>query len=421
MKFGKLTEVRSVLANRSFAVYTTCNSVSMVGVWMQRLAVGWLTWQLTGSEAWIGAIAFADLIPVVLIGPIAGVWVDRPLRRLMIKWCQSIMMLQSILLFLMTVSGLIDIWWLFALVLINGVVSAIYHPVRLSVVPSLVGTKHLMSAVSLTAITFHLARFAGPALGGLVIAWQGIAAAFLAVTISYSVMLIAVFFLSIPSRPWLAAREQRSVMAEMRDGFSYSITNRAIAYVLLIQLALALFARPVGELLPAFVGSVFNMGAEMLAVLTSAMGIGAVFAGLRMLFRDTDRGMVTLLLSATFMSGSMVILFSLVINIWLSAFVICLAAYWVTVCGIVSQTLIQTCVEPSKRGRVVSIWAAIYRGAPGVGALFIGWLAGIYGLAWPNIAAALVCVLTAIWMLGKRTLMRGFFVKCPEQEETGPG
>ena len=173
MASTKLDELRSVLANRAFAVYTTCNSISMVGVWMQRLAVGWLTWQLTQSEFWIGAIAFADLIPVVLVGPLAGVWVDRPLRKKLIKWCQSVMLLQSLLLFVLTASGWINIGWLFLLVLVNGIIAAIYHPVRLSVVPSLVGNQHVGSAVSLTAVTFHLARFTGPALGGVIIAWEG--------------------------------------------------------------------------------------------------------------------------------------------------------------------------------------------------------------------------------------------------------
>ncbi len=405
LKPGKLSEVRSVLTNRAFAAYTWCNSVSMVGVWMQRLAVGWLTWELTGSELWIGAIAFADLLPVVLIGPLAGVWVDRPLRKKLIKWCQSIMLLQSLVLLLLAITHRLDIWLLFSLVLINGIVAAIYHPVRLSVVPSLVDADKLMAAVSLTAVTFHLARFAGPALGGALIAFSGIPAVFLIVALSYSVMLVAVFLIDIPSRKWLATQEKRSVLVELTDGFSYAIKNRAIAYILLIQTVLALCARPVGELLPAFVGSVFSMGAETLAILTSAMGVGAILAGLRLLLWDAPRGLVKLVISSTLMSGVTVILFALTRSIWIATFFILLAAYWVTVCGIASQTLIQTCVDKSKRGRILSIWAAIYRGAPGVGALVIGWLSSIYGLAWPNVLAASCCVLAALWIFTRKSVI----------------
>lgn len=390
----------------------------MVGVWMQRLAVGWLTWQLTESELWIGGIAFADLLPVVLVGPLAGVWVDRPLRKKMIKWCQSIMLVQSLVLFVLVVSGWINIWLLFFLVLINGTVSAIYHPVRLSIVPSLVGQKDLMAAVSMTAVSFHLARFAGPALAGVVIALHGIAATFLAVAFSYSVMLIAVFLIKIPPRPWLDGRKKRTVLAELRDGAAYVLTHRAIAYILLIQIILALCARPVGELLPAFVGSVFSQGAEMLAVLTSAMGVGAVAAGLRLLLWNAGRGLVNLVISSTAMSGIAVIVFSLTPNIWLAAVVICLVAYWITISGISSQTLIQTCVDQSMRGRVLSLWAAIYRGVPGIGALLIGWLSGIYGLAWPNVLVASCCVFAAIWMYQKRKVMDAYFIESPAMKET---
>jgi MFS family permease len=418
LKPGKLADVRSVLGNRAFAVYTCCNSISMVGVWMQRLAVGWLTWQLTESELWIGAIAFADLLPVVLVGPLAGVLVDRPLRRKLIKWCQSIMLLQSLILFSLTVSGQINIWLLFFMVLINGTVAAIYHPVRLSVVPSLVGQQDLMSAVSLTAVTFHLARFAGPALSGVIIVLYGVSATFLAVALSYSVMLIAVFLIKIPGRPWLEGRERHSILTELREGAGYVLTHRAIAYILLIQTILALCARPVGELLPAFVGSVFLQGAEMLAVLTSAMGVGAVAAGLRLLLWDTRRGLVSLVISSTAMSGIAVIVFSLTPNMWFAAVVISLAAYWITVSGIASQTLIQTCVDKAMRGRVISMWAAIYRGAPGVGALVIGWLSGMYGLAWPNVLIASCCVLAAIWMYQKRNIMDTWFLDSTSTKET---
>lgn len=413
LKPGNLAEVRSVLTNRRFAIYTCCNSISMVGVWAQRLAVGWLTWQLTGSELWIGAIAFADLLPVVLIGPLAGVWVDRPLRKKLIRWCQSIMLLQSLVLFSLAASGWITIWMLFFLVLINGTVAAIYHPVRLSVVPSLVEPGDLMAAVSMTAVTFHLARFAGPALAGVVIAWYGISATFLVAALFYTVMLVAVFLIKIPGRPWLQGRQKHSVLVELRDGASYVLTHRAIAYVLLIQAVLALCAKPVGELLPAFIGSVFAEGAGMLAVLTAAMGAGAVAGGLRLLLWDAGKGLVSLVITSTAMSGVAVILFSLTQNIWIAVGVIFLVGYWVTVCGIGSQTLLQTCVDQRMRGRVLSLWAAIYRGAPGIGALSIGWLTSLYGLAWPNILAASCCVLAAFWMYRKRSILDSGFVKSP--------
>ncbi len=405
LKPGKLAEVRSVLTNRRFAAYTWCNFISMVGVWGQRLAVGWLTWQLTQSEAWIGVIAFADLVPVVLVGPLAGVWVDRPLRKLLMRWCQALMLVQALVLFTLSVSGSINIWLLFALVLFNGVVAAIYHPVRLSVVPSLVKPEDLMAAVSLTAVTFNLARFAGPALAGVVIAFYGFAATFLAVALAYTIMLFAAFLIDIPSRPWLAGQQTCSVWSELRDGVEYAVSNRAIAYVLAIQAVLALCVRPLGELLPAFVGAIFSEGPGMLAVMTSAMGVGAVMAGLRLLLWEVSRGLANIIILSTALSAVAVILFSLTPIIWLAVVIIFFVAYWVAVCGIASQTLIQSCVDETKRGRVISLWAAIYRGVPGIGALLIGALAGVFGLIWPSILAATLCAIVAAWMYRRRSIL----------------
>ena len=405
LKPGKLAEVRSVLTNRRFAAYTWCNFISMVGVWGQRLAVGWLTWQLTQSEAWIGVIAFADLVPVVLVGPLAGVWVDRPLRKLLMRWCQALMLVQALVLFTLSVLGSINIWLLFALVLFNGVVAAIYHPVRLSVVPSLVKPEDLMAAVSLTAVTFNLARFAGPALAGVVIAFYGFAATFLAVALAYTIMLFAAFLIDIPSRPWLAGQQTCSVWSELRDGVEYAVSNRAIAYVLAIQAVLALCVRPLGELLPAFVGAIFSEGPGMLAVMTSAMGVGAVMAGLRLLLWEVSRGLANIIILSTALSAVAVILFSLTPIIWLAVVIIFFVAYWVAVCGIASQTLIQSCVDETKRGRVISLWAAIYRGVPGIGALLIGALAGVFGLIWPSILAATLCAIVAAWMYRRRSIL----------------
>jgi predicted MFS family arabinose efflux permease len=218
-------------------------------------------------------------------------------------------------------------------------------------------------------------------------------------------MLFAAFLINIPSLPWLAAQRTRSVWSELRDGLEYAATNRAIAYVLLIQAILALCVRPLGELLPAFIGGIFSEGAGMLAVMTSAMGVGAVVAGLRLLLWDVGRGLANLIILSTALSAVAVILFSLTSIIWLAVVIIFFVAYWVAVCGIASQTLIQSRVDETKRGRVISLWAAIYRGVPGVGALIIGALASRFGLIWPSVIAASLCAIAAAWMYTKRSVL----------------
>lgn len=408
-KAKSLVALRSAFANRNFAIYAVCNLIFVTGSWMQRLTVGWLTWELTQSELWIGAVAFAELFPVMFVGPVAGVWVDRPVRRKLAKLCQAFLLLQTSLLFIFSMFDMITIELLFGLVLFSGHVSAVYQPVRLSVVPCLLRGENLVAGVSFTSISFNMARLVGPAIAGTIIAIYGLSASFFAVVLTVSIMFVAWFYIDIPPRKWPQNRVERSVIKEFREGVHYVLRHRAVAYILLVQAVIALCARPIGELLPAYVGSVFSQGAGSLAMLTSCMGIGAVLAGLHLSFWDSNNGLVRLTKICTALSGVSVICFSLSQNLWLSAIIICFAGYMITLSSIASQALMQGCVDELMRGRVLSIWVAISRGAPGLGALIIGGLSSSYGLVWPSVLVASLCVVAAAWMYTHGSMMRSHF------------
>src|SRR5215467_12263693 len=161
--------------NPSFGLYSAGSAVSLIGMWMQRIAVGWLTWQLTGSGFWLGIIAFADFFPVVVVGPIAGAAADRWDRLTVIKISQTISLLQATLLFWLTATGSITLELLVALTAFQGVVVAFNQPARLALVPSLVPQTDLATAVAINSVIFNLARFIGPMLAGIAIVWWGIA------------------------------------------------------------------------------------------------------------------------------------------------------------------------------------------------------------------------------------------------------
>ena len=175
------------LRNANFATYSAGSAVSLIGMWMQRIAIGWLTWQLTKSGLWLGIVAFADFFPVLLIGPFAGAAADRWDRLRVIKTSQTISLLQATLLFELTASGYINIGLLVALSAFQGVVVAFNQPARLAFVPSLVSQADLASAVAINAVIFNLARFIGPMFAGVAIVWFGVEAAFAANALSYIV------------------------------------------------------------------------------------------------------------------------------------------------------------------------------------------------------------------------------------------
>ena len=177
MPLARFEGIVRALKNPNYGTYAAGNSVSLIGTWIQRIAVGWLAWELTGSGAWLGAVAFADLFPAVFIGPFGGAVADRLSRLRIITISQALAMVQAVALFWLTFSGAVTIEWLFALVLVNGFVMGFNQPSRLALVPSLVPREDLSTAVAINAIVFNLARFIGPAVAGLLIVSWGVAAA----------------------------------------------------------------------------------------------------------------------------------------------------------------------------------------------------------------------------------------------------
>src|SRR4249920_1963873 len=187
------------LRNANFGLYSAGSAVSLVGMWMQRIAIGWLTWEMTKSGLWLGIVAFADFFPVLLIGPIAGAAADRWDRLRVVKTSQTISLVQATVLFALTASGHMNIGLLVALTAFQGVIVAFNQPARLALVPSLVAQSDLGSAVAINSVIFNLARFIGPMLAGLAIVWSGVAAAFAANALSYIASLLALVSIRIVS------------------------------------------------------------------------------------------------------------------------------------------------------------------------------------------------------------------------------
>ncbi|MEE8443881.1 MAG: MFS transporter, partial [Alphaproteobacteria bacterium] len=162
-RWAEFGAIRGAFGNRDFTIYTAGSSVALVGLWVQRLAVGWLTWEMTKSGFWLGAVAFADLFPAVIVGPFAGVLADRLDRLWLAFVCQWLSLLQTVTLFALTASGFIGLTSLILLALFLGIVRAVFQPVRLSLVPAMVRTQDVPAAVAISSVIFNLARFIGPA------------------------------------------------------------------------------------------------------------------------------------------------------------------------------------------------------------------------------------------------------------------
>jgi MFS family permease len=384
------------LKNTNFGIYSLGSAVSLIGMWMQRIAIGWLTWQLTESGFWLGVVSFADFFPVILIAPVAGAAADRWDRLRVIKVSQFVLLLQATALFLATATGHIGVGLIVALTAFQGVVVAFNQPARLALVPSLVPQPDLGAAVAINSVVFNLARFIGPMFAGLAIVWSGVAAAFAANALSYVVFMIALARIHIPPGEAESSAAPRSFLAEVRDGIRYTVTHPLIGTLFALLIAIGIGGRPLNELLPGFADEVFHAGAGGLSILASAVGAGAIVGGLWIGHRAHSSDMMTVTLATTLGQALTAIAIIATDRLWLALPAVVAYGFCVSVAGIASQTLVQLASERSMRGRVMSLYGLIFRGGPALGALGAGIISVHLGLRWPVVIGAIL--LSGAWL-----------------------
>lgn len=393
---GGFGNVARAFASRDYRLYASGNAVSLVGSWMQRVAVGWLGWQLTHSGTWLGLLAFADLFPTVLLSPVAGSVADRYDKIRVIWATQIIAMTQALLLALLTWQGMITIWSLFGLACLLGASNAFNQPARLALIPNLVDRTTLPSAVAINSVIFNSARFLGPALSGIIIAAGSISLAFAINGASYLAVMAALASLSLKRAPPEGAR-RRNILATTVDGYRYAARHHGIGSLLLLMAVTSVCLRGFIELLPGFTDAVFHRGPQALAWLTAITGLGAVVGGLWMVRRPALAGLTAVVVANTLVMAAALFCFTLTAYFWLALPCLFVAGFGLVVTGIGAQTLVQTAVEPAMRGRIMALYGTIFRGGPAVCALVMGTLSSSFGMRAPLAAGAVLCAACWAW------------------------
>ena len=395
--------IARALTDRNFRIWTVGTSISLIGSWIQRMAVAWLAWKLTNSGAWLGVVAFADLMPTLFVGPVAGALADRWDRMRVTKVAQALLMLQAITLFVLTATDIITIHLLVGLAVCLGVLQAFNQPARLALLPSLVRPENVPTAVAINAIVFNIARFIGPAVAGVVIVQTGVAAAFAINAVTFAFFQIALARIRLPAQSEIAPRSrQRALFRSLVEGTSYVARHPGIGPLLMIMVAVAILGRPFVELFAGFADEVFGAGAQGLAVLTSTVGLGAIGAGLMLTRRSDHRGLTRVTLNNVIALALSVLVFVATDRLWVAVPAAAVAGYSMVTVGVSVQTLLQIAVDGAYRGRALSIYGIIFRAGPGLGALFMGAASESLGLRWPVAAGAVLLLATAAWTWGAR-------------------
>jgi len=390
--------IRRTMENRTYRVFTTGNVVSNIGTWVQRTGVQWLTWEITGSGAWLGIVAFADLFPTLVLAPLTGAIADRVDRRRAMLITQSLMLIQAVVMAVMTLTGVMTIEWLIGLVAFGGAVMSFNQPVRLAVIPSLVPRDDLTAAIGINSLIFNMARFVGPPVAGFLIVFSGTGSTFAFNAVSYLAFVMALLAIRIDPHPrGSGGREIGNIPREIAEGYGYAARHPGIGPLLVILTFISICARPYIELLPGFAADVFGRGAEGLGWLQSMVGLGAMLGGLWLAQRGVVKGLTSVAVAAVAVLSCALIAFTITDIFWVALPCLVVTGFGMIVIGVGEQTLIQNAVDPTVRGRVMGLYGMIGRGAPAFGALIMGGLSSYVGFRWPVAGGAIMCLGIWVW------------------------
>jgi MFS family permease len=379
---------------RNYRVYTAGNSISLIGTWMQRISVSWLAWELTHSTLWLGFVAVADLMPTLVLSPLAGVLADRVDRVRLIWLTQVLAMVQGGVLALLTYFDLISIGTLFALTLVLGAVNAVNQPARLALIPNLIDRASLPAAVAINSLVFNSARFIGPALAGPIVEHGGFALAFATNAASYLSFIAALSRVKV-SADGASERERRALWRDTVAGYVYAMRHPGIGRMILLFAVACLSVRGFIELFPGFADVVFARGGP--TWLMATLGLGAMTGGLFMVRRPGIQGLTALIIGHTFLVAAAVLGFTATSNYWFALGCVFVCGFSMITTGISAQTLIQSAVDPAMRGRVLGFYGVLFRGGPALNAVLLGWLSSLLGLRLAVAAGALVCLGYWVW------------------------
>ena len=386
--------------HRNYRLFFGGQGVSLIGTWMQQIAISWMVYRLTNSALLLGLIGFAGQFPSFLLSSLAGVMADRKNKLHLLIVLQTLAMIQAFILAFLTLSDRIMIWHLFALTIGLGMVNAFEIPTRQSFVIEMLDRKEdLGNAIALNSFMFNSARLVGPSVAGLLIGLMGEGVCFLLNAISFVAILGALVAMRIPKRK--RPVQTTPVWHGLREGFRYAFGFAPIRYMLLLLALFSLMGTPYLVLMPVFARDVLHGGPHTLGFLMGASGIGALLGALFLASRKTVLGLGRLIGVATGIFGCILIAFALSKDLPLSLLLMAGLGFCMILVMASTNTILQTIVEEDKRGRIMSLYVMSLMGMGPFGALLSGTVAHRLGAPDALIIGGVCCIAGSFLFLFK--------------------
>jgi MFS family permease len=395
------------LSYRNYRLFFGGQSLSLIGTWMQQIAMSWLVYRMTNSAFLLGLIGFTGQFPTVIFGSFAGVYADRLNRRNLLIATQALSMVQALLLAFLTLTGLVAVWHLIVLSIMLGTVNAFDVPARQSFVIDMVkNKKDLGNAIALNSFMFNGARLVGPSIAGILIAYVGEGVCFLLNGISFFFIILAL--LAMRTTQKVRQESSGAVLHEIKEGFQYVVGFAPIRYIILLLGLISFLNMPCVVLMPVFARDILHGGSHTLGFLMGATGIGALAGALYLASRKSVIGLARLITISTCVFGCGIIAFSFSRYVPLSLCLMLFTGFGMIVCMASCNTIVQTVVDEDKRGRVMSFYAIAFIGMAPLGSLIGGIIASKIGASFTLALCGLLSIAGAIFFYSRLPEIRKY-------------
>jgi MFS family permease len=411
------------LRHRNYRLFFSGQSLSLIGTWMTQVATSWLIYRMTNSAWLLGFVGFAGQIPAFFIVPFAGVWVDRWDRLRILKITQTLSMLESFALAVLVFSGHANVWGITLLTMFQGIVNAVDMPARQTFLVDMVADRaDLPNAIALNSSMVNSARLIGPTIAGIVIAIAGEGACFLIDGFSYLAVIGSLLMMKTTRS---IGREHKNVWSELKDGFQYVYRFTPVRSILTLLIALNVLGVPYSVLLPVFASDILHGGPHTLGFLTGAAGLGALISAITLAMRRTIVGLGKVIAITSLFFGFSLALFGLSHWVWLSLPLMVVTGFTMMQQMSASNTILQTIVDESKRGRVMSFYTMSFIGVAPFGSLLVGLSARAIGASRTVMLGGLLFLIVAIWFSRElkaiRSVVRPIYVRLGILPEVADG
>lgn len=396
-RLASLPTFRS-LQHRNYRLFFFGQVLSLIGTWMQSMALSWLVYQLTYSSVWLGAIGFLNSIPILFFSMFGGTLADRMSKHRLIIVTQVLSLLQALLLSVIVVLNVATIEIVAVLAFTLGTINAFDIPARQSFIVELVGKEFLTNAIALNSATFNAARIIGPALGGFVVAVVGIGWCFFLNALSFFAVIAGLVRMDMQEQA--PARKTAGVLRSLADSVRYIRSEQSLVALLTLVAVITIFGWSYSVLLPIFADEILNIGAVGLGNLLTAVGIGAFISAVSLASFESRYRPSTFIYTGIGIFVFSVTVFAVSSNVSLSVIALIGVGLGLVMFLATANASIQRRVPDELRGRVMGLYSLIFQGLSPFGSIGIGVLAHGIGVRWAVITGAMVCGVVTLSVKG---------------------